>query len=635
MKKQLLSAGLIAISLLALTAKEKDPVLMTVAGKGVPLSEFEYLYHKNNTQQINPQPLEEYVGMFVDYKLKVADAEAAGIDTTKAFRDEFNKFRNELSEPYMRDEAKLDSMMNEAYAHMQEEVMVSHIMVTNEQAAMLDSLRNEIVKGNITFEDAARKYSMDTPSARRGGKMGYVISGRYPWPFEKAAYETEVGQISPVVNSGFGLHLIRVESKEANPGEVNVEHIIRLTQGNNDEESQKATIDSIYQIVKNDPSQFEELAKKYSQDGSAAKGGSLGWFGRGMTVAEFENVAYALPNGAVSEPFKSDFGWHIIKKIDSRGVGSFEDNKQKITDAINRSERASLPETIFLQKQCAKNKAALVEETYDQIKAMAGKYNGKMDSTMYVELRESTLPAFKIDQAVFTIGDVFKNAPVNTIVGSARITDYVKKQATEYMNEMIREIYRDELLAENADYRNLVNEYRDGILLFEISNKNVWNKASKDKEGLEKFFQANRDKYTWDAPKFKSYIFFAKTDSVLDAAVEYAKAAPQGLEPTDFVKYMRDKFGRELKVERVIAAKGENAIVDYLGFDGPKPENVSKTWPCFKAVNGKLLNAPEDAADARGAVISDYQNSLEKAWLEELHKKYKVVIKDKVLKQVK
>ena len=264
---------------------------------------------------MKPQTIDEYVGMFVDYKLKVADAEAAGIDTTKAFIDEFTKFRNELSEPYMRDEAKLDSMVAQAYGNMTQEVFVSHIMAPISEAHTLDSLRRVIVDGKAAFEDVARQYSMDTPSAEKGGKMGYVISGRYPWAFEEAAFNTPVGEISPVVNSGYGLHLIRVEKKNANPGEVNVEHIIRLTDGKkNDEISQKALIDSLYGIIKADPSQFEELAKKFSQDGSAANGGSLGWFGRGMMVAEFDSVAFALPKGAISEPFKSAFGWHIIKK---------------------------------------------------------------------------------------------------------------------------------------------------------------------------------------------------------------------------------------------------------------------------------------------------------------------------------
>ena len=151
MKKQLLAAGLVTLSLLALTAKDKDPVLMNIAGKNVPLSEFEYLFHKNNTQQVKPQTIDEYVGMFVDYKLKVADAEAAGIDTTKAFIDEFTKFRNELSEPYMRDEAKLDSMVAQAYGNMTQEVFVSHIMAPISEAHTLDSLRRVIVDGKAAF----------------------------------------------------------------------------------------------------------------------------------------------------------------------------------------------------------------------------------------------------------------------------------------------------------------------------------------------------------------------------------------------------------------------------------------------------------------------------------------------------
>lgn len=634
MKKRFLAAGLIAASMLALTAKVIDPVLMKVAGKDVPLSEFEYLYHKNNTQQVNPQSIDEYVGMFVDYKLKVADAEAAGVDTTAEFREEFNKFRNELSEPYMRDDAKLDSLMQEAYSHMQQEVLVSHIMVAPEQRRLIDSLRNEIAAGNVTFDDAARKFSIDTPSAKKGGLMGFVIPGRFPWSFEKAAYETEVGQISPVVNSGLGLHLIRVEKKEPNVGEVNVAHIIRLTQGNANNEEQKRIIDSLYQIIKADPSKFEELAKKFSQDGSASKGGELGWFGRGMTVAEFENMAYSLPNGAISEPFKSDFGWHIIKKIDSRGVGSFEANKDKIKAAIEHSDRSSQPEIIFLQKQRGKYNAALVDNTYEQIKTIAGQHNNKLDSAMMLELKTSTLPAYKIDQAVFTVGNVLSGVNVGPIIGASNISSFIRNQAVNDMNEKIREIVRDDLYRTNDDYRNLVNEYRDGILLFEISNRNVWNKASKDKDGLENFFNQNRAKYAWDSPRFKSYIFFAKTDSVLEAAVEYAKSAPQDMTPSDFVKYIRDKFGRDIKVERVIASKGENAIVDYLGFNGPKPEE-NKNWPFCKAVNGRMLEAPEEAADVRGAVVSDYQNALEKAWLENLHKKYSVKINDKVLKKVK
>lgn len=636
MKKQLLAAGLIAVSLLALTAKDKDPVLMNVAGKDVHLSEFEYLYNKNNTQQVQPQSIDDYLGMFIDYKLKVADAEAAGIDTTKAFLDEFNKFRNELSEPYMRDEAKLDSMIAEVYAHKQKNIVVSHIMVSQKDGAKLDSIRNEILKGNITFENAARQYSVDTPSAQRGGMMGNVVAGRLPWPFEEAAYNTEVGKISPVVNSGFGYHIIRVEKEIPNEGEVNVEHIIRLTQGRNvpNPEAQKAMIDSLYNIVKSDPSKFEELAKQYSQDGSAPSGGNLGWFGRGMMVAEFDSVAFAMPVGSISEPFKTNFGWHIVKKLGARGVGTLEENKEQIVESINRSGRGNQPELTYLAKHRAQYKASLAPEAPEAVAAMAAQHNNELDSAMYLALKVSDVPAYRIADKTYTIADVMKDVPMMNVKGADNMQRFVKDMTVNHMNDNLRELTRNDLQKENADYRNLVNEYRDGILLFEISNSNVWNKASKDKEGLEKFFNEHRDNYKWEAPKYKSYILFAKSDSVLAAAVEYAKTAPQNMEPSDFVKYMREKFGRDIKIERVIAAKGENAIVDYLAFGGPKPED-QKRWPYYQAVNGKLLAAPEEAADVRGAVVTDYQNALEKAWLEKLHKQYKVKVNNKVLKKLK
>jgi len=636
MKKQLLAAGFIAMSLLALTAKDKDPVLMNVAGKDVHISEFEYLFHKNNTQQVKPQTIDEYVGMFVDYKLKVADAEAAGIDTTKAFIDEFTKFRNELSEPYMKDEAKLDSMVAETYKNMSEELYVSHIMVGVNYADRLDSLRNEILNGNITFEEAARQYSIDSPSAVKGGKMGYVIPGRYPWAFESAAFNTGLGQISPVVNSGFGQHLIRVDKRNPNPGEVNVEHIIRLTGNKTEsEERQKQIIDSIYMIVKADPSKFEELAKQYSQDGASAKGGSLDWLSRGMTVTEFDSVAFALPKGAISEPFKSEFGWHIVKKVDMRGIGTLEENRDKIVEQINRSERVGYPEAVFLAKQRPKYNAAFFEESLEAVCELSKKHNSMIDSTFYEELKISEIPAYRIGKKICTIGNVMQSAPFIRVEGTKQIRDFVRGQVISKLNDEIRTLTRNDLMNENEDYRNLVKEYRDGILLFEISNQNVWNKASKDKDGLENFFNQNRDKYTWDAPKFKSYIVYANSDSVLNAAVDYAKTAPSDMEPSDFVKYMREKFGRNVKIERVIAAKGENAFVDYLEFGGPKPENKNKRWTSYQAVNGRLLTAPEDASDVRGAVVSDYQNYLEKEWLEKLHKKYKVKINKSILKKVK
>lgn len=638
MKKQFLAAGVIGASLLALAAKNSDPVLMNVAGKDVRLSEFEYLFHKNNAQQTEPQSLDSYVGMFVDYKLKVADAENEGIDTTAAFVSEFTKFRDELSEPYLRDNSVLDSLVKLSYEHMKEELFVSHIMMPMGQEATLDSLRQAILDGKVTFEEVAETYSMDKPSARRGGKMGYVVANRFPWAFEEMAYATPVGKISPVVNSGFGNHIIRVEDRHATRGEVNAEHILRMTRNKPDSvvARQKAVIDSIYQVVKANPEKFEDLARQLSEDpGSARNGGSLGWFGPGAMVQEFDSVSFALPVGGISEPFKTSFGWHIIKKVDARGVGSLEEAREGIEKAINRSERAELPEKIYLQRNAKKYDASLNEANIAKIGEMADKDGGMLDSAFVANYSKSTMPIFSVGGKTTTLGEIVAGMAPARIRGGEQIQNHIREVATEMMNSQIRDLAREDLAKENPDYRNLVNEYRDGILLFEISNRNVWDRAAKDKEGLEDYFRKNRAKYAWDGPKFKSYIIFTSSDSLLNEAVKFASTLMEDITPADFTAAMRQRFGRDVKVERVIAAKGENAITDYLGFGGEKPAADNPRWSSYAAFRGKVITAPEEAADVRGAVVSDYQAMLEKEWLKALHDKYPVKINKKVLKQVK
>lgn len=638
MKKQLTAAGIACAALLAVTAKNADPVLMNVAGKDVHLSEFEYLFHKNNSQQAQPQTIDDYVGMFVDYKLKVADAEAAGIDTTAAFIGEYTQFRDELSEPYMRDDAVLDSMVQQAYDHMKEELFVSHIMVPSDKEDLIDSLRAAIINGSAKFEDVARKYSVDKGSAKQGGRMGYVVPNRFPWEFEKAAFDTPVGQLSPVVNSGFGLHIIRPESRRPARGEVNAEHILRVTRNAPDSVKvrQKQIIDSIYNVVVADPSKFEELARQLSEDpGSGRNGGSLGWFGPGVMVHEFDSVSFALPVGQISKPFTTAFGWHIIKKVDERGVGSLADNKDKILKAIENSPRSNAPRQAYLDRQKKIYNASIYKDNIAKIGDIVAPLGERMDSSLMASLSMSTLPIYTVNGVDYTLGEVASTIAPSRSRGVKTLPLEIENAAVAIMDGKVFDLAREELVKTEPDYRNLVNEYRDGILLFEISNRNVWDRAAKDKAGLEKFFADNRNNYKWDAPKFKSYVIFASGDSLLNEALNYASTLSADLAPADFTKTMRERFGREIKIERVIAAKGENAITDYLAFGGAKPKAEASRWRSYAAFGGRIIDAPEEAADVRGAVVSDYQAALEKEWLARLHKMYPVKINKKVLKKVK
>lgn len=640
MKKHLFVAFVAASSFFAAGAQNADDVLMTVDGKKIHVSEFEYLYNKNNSQQLEPQTLDQYLEMFTNYKLKVADAEHAGIQNTPAFVKEFEKFREELSAPYFIDKQCEDSLVNVSFQHRLNEVVVSHIMLPLEpgNAERLDSIRNEILAGNTTFEDAARTFSVDRASAERGGLMGAVTADRFPWPFEDASFTTPIGSISPVINSGFGFHLVRPESAHPTEGEVNASHILLLTRGASPEKvaEQKERIDSLYNVLVAG-ADFAELAKQYSEDpGSAKNGGSLGWFGRGMMVAEFDSTAFALPDGGLSKPFTTSFGYHIIKRHDSRKPGALDDaTRKEILQKMQNDARAQMPTMSQIAKFIAAHKAAGDNEGIEKCIDIIRRNDNRYDSTAIAQLNASGIVIGHCDGKSITIGEALKQVkPVHATSLEAG-ENQIRTAAITALNNAVMSVERDNLVENNEDYRNLINEYRDGILLYEISNQKVWEKAGKDTEGLDKFFRAHYEKYKWDQPKFKSYVLFANNDSILSEALAFADTLPAD-RPAEFTAGMRQKFGHDVKVERVVAAKGENAITDYLGFGAPKPTADGKSrWATYAAYKGRILDAPEEASDVRGAAVSDYQTQLEADWIKDLHKKYKVKVNKKVFEQLK
>jgi peptidyl-prolyl cis-trans isomerase SurA len=647
MKKHFVTAAVIAAAITAFAAaKGDDPVLMTVNGHDVHVSEFNYLYNKNNSQQIQPQTLDEYVKMFVDYKLKVADAENAGIDTTQSFIDEYKQFESELARPYLRDLSVEDSLVNVAYSHFAENVEVSHIMFApsptpegrEKVIAKLDSIRTAILNGEISFADAAAKYSVDSGSKKRGGHMGYVVPTRYPWHFEEVAYNTPQGEISPVINSGVGYHIIKVEKRTPAEGDVLVKHILRLTKGMTPEQAaaQKVTIDSIYDAVKGG-ADFSDLARRLSQDpGSAKRGGALDWFGHGMMVNEFDSVAYALVDGEVSKPFATAYGYHIIEKINHRGIASLDDKREEILKAINNDERGNLPDQARLAQLKTQYNGKIIDKNFEKVCADIAKNPNGLDSAMRVNLRKDKTAIITVNGKTSSVADVMADVPGNRQLDAAAARQLLTNAANYAINGQVLDAARADLATNDADYRNLINEYRDGILLFEIAKRNVWDVPTTNPEGLENYFQANRDKYAWDAPKYKGYIIFTTSDSLLTEIKDYTATLPD-MAQADLVKNLREKFGRDVKLERVIAAKGDNPISDYVAFGGEKPANEGPNvrWAYYTGYKGQIIDAPQEAIDVKGAVVTDYQNELEQQWLARLHKKYPVKINKKVLNSLK
>ncbi len=644
MKKIVLSAGVVAVALMALAAKNNDAVLMTINGRPVYKSEFEYLYNKNNAQQVQPQTLDEYVQMFVDYKLKVADAEAAGRDTTAAFVKEYNQFRNELAAPYLTDSLVAKQLLDEAYAHHKEDIKVSHIMVQTPNTvdgkakaqATLDSLRSAIVAGKADWNDVAAHYSVDRGTKDRGGLMGWIMPGRLPWAFEEAAYNTAKGEISPVINSGYGYHIIRVEDRTPSRGEVQAQHILKLTARKSDAEAAlaKQQIDSLYNVLKNG-ADFTDVAQRESEDpGSKAKGGMLDWFGRGMMVAEFDSVSFALADGEISKPVKTAYGYHIIKRLAHRDVQSLEELRPTIEKQIANDERGQRPYHARMQQLEKTYNSHLLSDGITKVESVIAD-NGGLDSVAIAKLAASNIDIYEVNGVKTPVKDVVSNmrAPKNKLA-KAEAMELINNVANHSMENATADVEREKLLENNSEYRNLVNEYRDGILLFDISNEKVWDRANKDKEGLEAYFNANKEKYTWTKPKYKGYVIFATNDSIGAKVRQFCDSVNNAnFNPETFVADVRKAFARDAKVERVIAAQGDNAITDYLAFNGPKPADNNRWQDCF-TFRGRIIDQPEEAADVRGLVTTDYQNALEKEWIEQLRKTYPVKINNKVLKKV-
>lgn len=639
MKNTLMTAGLIGAAALAWAAK--DPVLMTVNGLDVPKSEFEYLYHKNSQQQIEAQPLADYVEMFKIYKLKVADALAEGIDTTAAFRKEMETYRRELANPYLADSVYLNKLIDDSYNRSAKEAEAIHIMLLKPQngsktevRAKADSLRKAILAG-ADYAEVAAKWSQDRMSKDAGGNMGFVTVNRFPYRFEEAVFETPEGEIAELVESPVAFHIVKGGKKRPARGTLLASHILKLvpkdaTRAQQDET--KAWVDSIAAFLKANPDKFESIAMSQSDDkGSARNGGLLPWFGAGMMVAPFDSAAFSLRNGEISDPVRTDFGWHIIKRIDSKEPESREALKAELLQRFTnpQDERHMMVRRQMVDRLARKHKAKMLPAA-NILKEKAAA-NG-IDSLFYAEAEAmASAPFYAIGKQQFNVGDFISSYRHSDIADRERAAEMMQNYIDYFLYKKLVDAEETWLEANVPDYRNLLHEYRDGSLLYEVSVRKVWDRASKDTEGLQKFFEANRGNYTWTNPHVKGILVQAANDSV---AGEVRRRLSQ-LGGDTIVSTARKEFGKKANIERVLVEKGANAMVDNLMFGAPEVKPASAAFTTYFLYEPVVLTAPEEINDVRGLVISDYQNQLEQDWIEEMKLKYPVTVNEKTLKKVK
>ena len=581
---------LIFAAALSVTAFAQRETLMTINGKPVSAEEFLYIYEKNNQAgAIDPKTMDEYLDMFINFKLKVAEAESQGIDTTEAFKKELKGYRAQATPKYLQDEQAMDSLVELSWRHMAKDRRAAHIAIqcpmSADEATQAEALAKineayervtlgkEVLKGKgkkaklvrqpvESFEAVAKELSTDPSVQETGGELGWIIPFRYVYPLEQAVYETELGKVSKPFRTQYGWHIVLVE-EEVDHKEVKARHIMKMVPDNNLDAEKKALIDSIAAIVTVD--NFADLAQRESDDrGSSMRGGELGWFGIGMMVKPFEEAAFNLAKGEISAPVRTQYGWHIIYKEDERGIQPLDSMRAQVLRQVQRDERSKEADKSFI------NKTRI----------------------------EYNLPAEMTDAEV-----------------------------KAYADEHLEEKY--------PDLKNLVQEYHDGILLFEVSLREVWDKAAKDTAGLEAYFKANKKKYTWDAPRWKGYLVQAKDKNSAKAAQAIIKSA----NPDSVQSYIARRVNCDsvtyVKVQHGLWEQGKNAAVDKFGFKNKKAEfKPNEQLPIVVAL-GKKLKAPEVWSDEKGKVTTDYQDYLEAEWIKALRAKYPVVINEEVWQSIK
>ncbi|MGC3979372.1 MAG: peptidylprolyl isomerase [Paludibacteraceae bacterium] len=641
MKK--LIVGFLALTFsTVLIAQKNDPTLIKINGKSIPLSEFEYIYNKNNSDNIlDKKTLDEYVELFVNFRLKVEEALAQKLDTLSSFQSELASYQNQLAEPYLQDSETKEKLIKEAYNRTTNEVEVSHILVKIPNAGTAaDTLKAfnkalEIWKraAKEDFSKLATQTSEDPSVEKNKGYVGWITALRTPYAFENAAFSTPAGSVSKPVRTFLGYHIIKVSRKRASQGEAHAAHIMKFIRPDSIKEKAKIKIDSIYQrVLAGDD--FAELAKKYSDDkGSARNGGELMWFGgEQRMVPEFEDAAFALQNkGDVSKPILTLYGWHIIKLLDKRPLADYETMKSSLESKVMNDERAQMVKNAFTDKVKKEYGFKLDKVAIGDFEILANKY-APTDSLFKAGLTTLNKNLFSIGNTNYTQADFaafLKASPE----GNSVQAEYIKDKLNNFVNSKATDYEKTQLSSKYPEYYYLMKEYHDGILLFDISNREVWDKAAKDTAGLAKYFKENKTNYAWNKPHYKGRIIYCKNKETLKSAKFIVKNVSNDSIDKVLPKRLNDSI-IYVKTEKGLWIEGENKIIDSSVFKKGKIE-PSKEYPYY-FITGKLLkNEPETYEDVRGAVTTDYQNYLEKEWIKSLREKYQVTIDENVLKTVK
>ena len=644
-------------------SKLDKQVLMTIGGQPVTVKEFTDVYAKNNLKGdvIEKKSVDEYIDLFTTFRMKVMEAERMQLDTSAKFQKELAGYRKQLAKPFMSSDDITEELIQEAYERKQKDIRASHILIRCDKNALpsdtlkaynkaMDIRKKALAKG-ADFAALADKYS-DDPSAKgmkatddaparpgNHGDLGYFTVFDMVYPFETGAYNTKEGEISMPVRSDFGYHIIKVQSVSDAMGSIQAAHIflqLPFDAPKEDVAAMKQKADNIYkELMDSDGKNWAEKVKQYTDDkGTIARDGALSSFTVSRIVPEFIEACKTLEPGQIAKPIRTNYGFHIIKLLSTSGVESFEKERQGLTERIEKDMRSKKSEELVI-------KQAKSEYKFKQNDKQLEAFIATVDSTILNKTYEPSDKAnlndtlFCLESNPTKVSDFVEYIKTNMKPQKfATPATYAYQLYENFSNGIVMNYADAHLEDKYPEFKALVKEYRDGILLFDLMDKEVWSKAVKDTIGLEEFHQRNAEKYMWDDRVYATIITVNRPESLPKVKALLKK----GVE-LDSLKsaIQRDSIPGAF-VRKGYYQRGDNNFVDQTKWkkgkrqEFPSTVDQSTTIVCIREVR-----KPEQKTlkEARGLVTSDYQVELEQKWVQALKARYPVKINEDVLDKVR
>ncbi|MBC7524258.1 MAG: peptidyl-prolyl cis-trans isomerase [Flavobacterium sp.] len=647
--KQAFIGFLLVVSFFSNSQNVTKEVLFTVDGKPYYTDEFARVYNKNLdlVKDESQKDLNQYLELFVGYKLKVAKANKLKLQDNPQYQTELKSYRTQLSKNYISDSKVTQELVNEGYQRLQKEINASHILITcDENASPADTLTAynkaiDIRKKALAGEDfgkLAQEFSQDPSAKENKGNLGYFTAFRMVYNFENGAFKTPVGQISMPVRTRFGYHLIKVNNIRDNRGEITVAHIMTMNpkEGDADKDKAKNTIDDVYKKLQQGEN-FEELAKQFSEDkSSASKGGVLNRFGSGqLSSTEFEDGAFALTKeNPISKPFQSQYGWHIVKLIEKYPVKTLEESKTELENKISKDDRSRLISNSLTEKLRKKYNIKRDNKVYGTTaKAVTNDfYESKW--TVPTDEKPYSGKLFTIEKKTITGTDFFNY--VNTQQKSGIAVKPVEKLTEvlyqKFADEQMNQYYNDNLEKEFPEFSSIMDEYRDGLLLFDLMEKEIWQRSKTDTLGLKAFYETQKDKHQWKTRVNALVLSSTKNDVIKKALTllkkgDSSQAIKDNLNTKDVVNIMTYEGVYE---------EGADALPAGTKMQEGISEITKKGDYFFVTKVIKVLPAgPKTLEECKGKLINDYQQYLEQNWVADLKKEFTVSINQDVFERVK